>query len=620
MVISIPLTIIQHFGTSVAVSNNTIIVGSYREDDDTTGANSLGEAGSVYFFTIPCSLYTFESVDICSGDSLFLAGSLQSTTGTYYDTLRSVEGCDSIVITNLAVHSSYLDTINLNICSIDSIFLAGWFQKLAGTYYDTLRSVNDCDSIVIANLTVTPNYLDTVYLDICSTDSVFFGGEYQYTSGVYFDLIGASSCDSFVVSILTVSNTSNMNISGLDSIYCLANVVDTLVGTPTTGTFSGPGIFGNTFNSNIAGLGASIVKFEYTDTNGCYNSIDQNVTVISCDSVWPGDVNNDGTANNFDLLPLGLYYNFLGPKRDMVDISWSAHFSDEWTTTQSNGINLKHADCNGDGGVTASDTLAIISNFGLKHGKRSNSRNPSNPDLYFEILTNDIVPGAQIEMSIMAGVDSGAVNIGIYGLAFDIQIETTYLESNSIKLTYANSWIIAGDDSALTMSYPNGSMIYGGLVRTDQALQNNKGEVARLHFIIDSTLSDSVVISIDIINSGGITETGDTVAFNFLPNSTGGLTVKPLVGINDYGIEQNLISVYPNPTTNQLYVQFDKPILGEVSFKLFSHLGNLVYQNHSTGNTDLTYSLDMSELSSGIYFLEVNTTDGKSNKKVVLLK
>jgi len=50
-------------------------------------------------------------VEICDGQSYFVAGQLQTTAGMYYDTLSSQHACDSVVATNLIVQPNYVDTL-----------------------------------------------------------------------------------------------------------------------------------------------------------------------------------------------------------------------------------------------------------------------------------------------------------------------------------------------------------------------------------------------------------------------------------------------------------------------------------------------------------------------------
>ena len=70
-------------------------------------------------------------------------------TGVYYDTLSSVFGCDSVVVTNLTVLDSIpilIDT--LEICAGDSAYIGGSYFDTAGTYYETYTTAQGCDSVV----------------------------------------------------------------------------------------------------------------------------------------------------------------------------------------------------------------------------------------------------------------------------------------------------------------------------------------------------------------------------------------------------------------------------------------------------------------------------------------
>ena len=87
----------------------------------------------------------------------------------------------------------------------------------------------------------------------------------------------------------------------------------------------------------------------------------------TCANVWPGDINNDGTADNLDVLELGLHYNQIGTARNNLGIVWQAYNAPNWIGTISNGSNLNHSDCNGDGIINNIDTFAIYNNYALTH-------------------------------------------------------------------------------------------------------------------------------------------------------------------------------------------------------------------------------------------------------------
>lgn len=61
-----------------------------------------------------------------------------------------------------------------------------------------------------------------------------------------------------------------VSFSGLDSSYCLLDPIDTLTGSPSGGTFSGPGMVGDTFDPALAGVGGPYsITYTYIDGKGC---------------------------------------------------------------------------------------------------------------------------------------------------------------------------------------------------------------------------------------------------------------------------------------------------------------------------------------------------------------
>ncbi|MGV6860596.1 MAG: T9SS type A sorting domain-containing protein [Putridiphycobacter sp.] len=94
----------DYFGIEVAIDeNNTIIVGSYRDDEDENNMNTLSNSGSAYIFE-DCRSY--KTIDITScGDYTSPSGNYTySTSGVYSDTLTNAVMCDSIITINLTVN------------------------------------------------------------------------------------------------------------------------------------------------------------------------------------------------------------------------------------------------------------------------------------------------------------------------------------------------------------------------------------------------------------------------------------------------------------------------------------------------------------------------------------
>jgi gliding motility-associated-like protein len=114
------------------------------------------------------------TLTICQGDSLFIYGLWQNSAGFYYDSLNTLLGCDSLMITELKVDSSYLINDTITICQGDSSFLQGQFQVVSGSYIDNFSTVLGCDSIIQTQLYVISTPLAPLVNDtsICFNDGI----------------------------------------------------------------------------------------------------------------------------------------------------------------------------------------------------------------------------------------------------------------------------------------------------------------------------------------------------------------------------------------------------------------------------------------------------------------
>ncbi len=151
--------------------------------------------------------------EICEGDSYFAGGALQTETGFYTDSLVTINGCDSVVVTELTVHPAYTLTLQAEICEGDSFFAAGAFQTEAGIYQDVMNTQFGCDSIILTELTVLPTSVNELQVEICEGDSYFAAGEFQTETGIYLDvLVAENGCDSILTTMLTVHPAAETNI------------------------------------------------------------------------------------------------------------------------------------------------------------------------------------------------------------------------------------------------------------------------------------------------------------------------------------------------------------------------------------------------------------------------
>jgi len=128
-------------------------------------------------------------------------------------------------------------------------FPSGWTQTAGGTTHESTADVGT----IGGNISVTPE-------NSCG--------------------LGTPSTLPVIVNALPV-----VSISGLNTFYCEYNSPVTMVGVPSGGVFSGPGVAGSVFSPSVAGVGTWSVVYTYTDGNGCTNDETIIVDVDVCTSV-----------------------------------------------------------------------------------------------------------------------------------------------------------------------------------------------------------------------------------------------------------------------------------------------------------------------------------------------
>ncbi|MBK9016440.1 MAG: hypothetical protein IPM82_21525 [Saprospiraceae bacterium] len=158
--------------------------------DNNTPACSTNGGGSVTVTVWPHALTT-QTLNICDGESIVLGGAPQTMPGNYTDSLTTVHGCDSIIVSTLIVND--LDTTYLTDASCN--------PANVGTFTQNLTNQNGCDSTVI--LTVSFSLTDTTLVSSTTCDPV--------AAGVFTQILTTpEGCDSTVIEtvVLLPSDTT----------------------------------------------------------------------------------------------------------------------------------------------------------------------------------------------------------------------------------------------------------------------------------------------------------------------------------------------------------------------------------------------------------------------------
>ena len=186
-----------------------------------------------------------------------------NTTAT--DTLTNIDNCDSVIILNLTVNYSNTGIDNQTKCDTYTWIDGITYTASNTTAQDTLTNIYGCDSVVTLNLTVNYSTNGTDTQTQC--DSLRWIDDSLYTassSTTTHTLTGANAvgCDSTVSLILTINNSDNITL------------YDTICFNALPYTFGG-----QVFDA------ADIKVVPGTNIHGCDSSTTLNLTVHSTYSV-----------------------------------------------------------------------------------------------------------------------------------------------------------------------------------------------------------------------------------------------------------------------------------------------------------------------------------------------
>lgn len=115
-----------------------------------------------YLHEVP-TLRTSVRETICQDATYPFGGSQLRTSGTYTDTLKSVNQCDSIVTLELKVLDPMADTVSARIFEGETYALGTNRYRSAGAHWATLTSSQGCDSLVLLLLDYYRIYIPNAF-------------------------------------------------------------------------------------------------------------------------------------------------------------------------------------------------------------------------------------------------------------------------------------------------------------------------------------------------------------------------------------------------------------------------------------------------------------------------
>ncbi|MEM8582614.1 MAG: T9SS type A sorting domain-containing protein [Bacteroidota bacterium] len=318
---------------------------------------------------------------------------------------------------------------------------------------------------------------------------------------------------------------------------------------------------------------------------------------------FAGDSDNNGRADAWDLLPIGIHYGEVGPARENATTNWAGQLVSDWDQEMITGLDLKHVDADGSGMIDIDDAEVIMDNYDLTHSNTSNFSPVFADEGTYElrlVMPEEVFANQLVSLPLEIAAPSDPLS-DFYGIAFAMTADVSFFNEGSFSIDFNGSWL--GTPSELMYVYqeiPELDRIEIAIVRRDGQPVSGYGLIANLNFVMSEDLILSIGSSqgfspianpfIDLIEIEAITHEGLIINTNYKPQE--------LVISSTTSTDPELdISIFPNPVSDQLYLSGDLSTIN--SFRIYDQRG-AVLVNGAANQT----SIDVSELASGLYTIE----------------
>jgi hypothetical protein len=528
--------------------------------------SSAQQFGDYYYFFYNLEMKASNApaeYSICQGDSVVIGSSIYTTSGSYVDTMISVSGCDSLVLTNLTVNPTVIYQNNQTVCLGETYTLGNNTYSVTGTYIDSFQTSFGCDSLVYTNLIVNQisGGSSTNNTTICYGDFFMVGSNMYTNSGTYVDILTATNgCDSTVTTNLTVLSANYPTIFG--------GIPDSIVSPGGYFNFERRLVFDCYVPSTIVSAlifveDAGTVTFELRDDNG---------TIIesSTQNVVPGP---QRVILNFSM-PVGTDYelgldnpNQIGIFRSNSNVNYPYNFgslaSITGSTANAAGYYYFYYDIELSANVTPNvvslcdgNSVTVGSNTYSTTGIYYDTLNASN--FCDSIVYTDLTVSQPFVPSISTNPFDGKICIG----------DNALITASTGFVSY--SWDNGMSGQVITVS-PTTDQLYT-LTTVD---------------VNGCSADNSVMIYVDSCNT-------------------------------DISELSSRFSIYPNPSSGIVNIEFNNFDNNINQISVLNVLGEEIFIFNDLSNSENFKTLDFASYAKGVYLIKIKTDVGEINKKLII--
>jgi hypothetical protein len=358
--------------------------------------------------------------------------------------------------------------------------------------------------------------------------------------------------------------------------------------------------------------GSDTITIVFCDVYGFCDTIYYQITVA--DGVWPGDTDDDTKVDNFDLLNIGLGYGTAGTPRDSVSIVWNGFITPKWNiATPSSNVDYRHLDCNGDGVINATDTMAIIQNWGRNYQRGGGGVLGGVP---IKVDTTNLSPNLpKFTLPIVLG-DMANPAIDVYGGAFSISYDTNYIKKDSVFITFDTSFVGIHHLNMISIqkNFGHQQRIDAAFTRINGINVTGFGIIGKLNFTIKDDIlrpiaGDSINLLFNVFDTKFISYDESDIPVD---EQTTGIVLSNKKNPVELG---KFIEVFPNPTRNHINILSHQLSIEHISITDVN--GRIVFSQNTTNRNNHQLRL---ELASGVYSIHLKTNKGISVKRLVVIK
>jgi len=333
-----------------------------------------------------------------------------------------------------------------------------------------------------------------------------------------------------------------------------------------------------------------------------------NTRLCSADSVWPGDANTDKIANLYDPLAVAMAYKDTGAARPNASTAWAAQYCNYWNGSFLSNIDIKHADCNGDGIIDTADLHAIALNYGKVHAKggRSSQKTTAGTDLYFDHTGITANPDSTVSIKMLLGSPTAPI-ANFYGIAANLEIDGLALATPP-TITFPVNWV---GDSTNTLRFVkdlSATSLDWAFAKTNKQNINGHGQIADIEFKIPATTPNGTLVTLSydkvrIINKDG----QDIFDFN---TQTDTFYVWEPVHITTVSTDIRKLQLYPNPGGNEVSLSLQSPDSYALMVDISDITGKTIITNsYSLQEGKNAFTLNTRGLPAGMYLVRVTSAE-----------